>query len=181
MLGDLNVDLRSLDDFPHLDEVEETGATFAANAELKAIEYSRRAGLPALADDSGLEITALDGRPGVLSARYGGSDRNYAEKMMMLLKEIRETGSRDRSARFVSSIMLALPTGEIAFSGEGICEGTIAEKPRGTGGFGFDPIFIPTGYAKTFGELPEAIKNEISHRARASKIIMRYLPDFIGV
>lgn len=181
MLASLPVLLRSLDDFPEIQDVEETGATFAANAELKALEYSRLAGMPALADDSGLEVAALNGRPGVLSARYGGEDKGYIEKMGLLLDEIAATGSEDRSARFVSSIAMALPTGEIAFSAEGICDGTIAHRPAGTGGFGYDPIFIPRGFDRTFGELPEEIKNEISHRARASKIIMRYLPDFIGV
>jgi XTP/dITP diphosphohydrolase len=181
MLGHLPVELFSLEDFPQIGEVEETGSTFAENAELKAREYARLSGLHSLADDSGLEVKALGGRPGVLSARYGGSQRDYADKMQLILDEIRAAEETDRSARFVSSIALARPTGEIAFTAEGICDGIIAESPKGTQGFGYDPIFIPDGYTQTFGELPEDIKNEISHRARASKIIMRYLPDFIGL
>lgn len=180
MLGDLPVVLRSLAEFPEIGDVEETGSTFAANAELKAREYARSTGLPALADDSGLEVAALGGRPGVLSARYGG-ETEYIQKMEMLLEEIEAAGHPSRSARFVCSMVFALPSGEIRFAAEGICEGTIAPAPAGTGGFGFDPIFIPADFDLTFGELPDEVKKQISHRAQAAKIFMRFLPDFIGV
>ena len=177
----LPVVLRSLAEFPHIGEVAETGTTFAENAAIKASEYARLSGIPSFADDSGLEVDALGGRPGVLSARYGGEDRDYAAKMRMLLDEIASSGSADRSARFVCSVAFALSSGDIAYRAEGVCTGEIAPEPRGEGGFGFDPIFIPSGYGQTFAELPETVKAEISHRARATKIIMRYLPDFIGV
>lgn len=180
MLGELPVVLRSLAEFPDIRDVEETGSTFAENAELKAREYARSTGLPALADDSGLEVAALGGRPGVLSARYGG-ETDYLQKMQMLLEELRTANASSRSARFVCSMVLALPDGEIRFAAEAVCDGTIALAPAGTGGFGFDPIFIPVNFDLTFGELPDKVKKQISHRARAAKIFMHFLPDFIGV
>ncbi len=180
LLGGLPVELKSLEDFAEIAEVEETGLTFAENAAIKAIGYAAMTGLPAIADDSGLEVEALGGRPGVLSARYGGS-ASYHEKIALLLDEMARSGLETRNARFVCSMALALPSGEVSFTAEGICSGVIAESPSGEGGFGYDPVFIPEGHGQTFAELPESVKQEISHRARAAKIIMRYLPDFIGI
>jgi XTP/dITP diphosphohydrolase len=170
-----------LSDLPSMDEVSETGATFAENARLKATGYAKRSGHWSLADDSGLEVDALDGRPGAHSARYGGADASYAEKIRLLLAEMAEEQAASRSARFRCSMAISDPHGKIVFETVGVCEGTIANAPSGSNGFGYDPIFIPVGYSQTFGELDDAIKEQISHRARASREIIRYLLDFIGV
>lgn len=181
MLRSVPVPLRDLTDFPHIAEVPETGSTFVENARLKALGYAAATGLRSLADDSGLEVAALDGRPGVLSARYGGDGLGFAEKIELLLGEMAESGGGDRGARFVCSMVLADENGNVLTEAEGECRGTIAPLPRGSGGFGYDPIFIPEGYERTFAELPDAVKGEISHRARAAEKIMRYLLDFTGV
>lgn len=173
------LELIGLRDLPQMREVAETGSTFAENAILKAAGYARESGLWALADDSGLEVVALSGRPGVLSARYGGSDTPYDRKIQILLDEI--AGAADRQARFVCAMAIADPSGEIAFTTAGVCEGKIANAPSGTNGFGYDPIFIPNGFDRSFGDLDDEIKQQISHRARASREIIRYLLDFIGV
>ena len=179
MLSGLAAELVGLDDL-ETDEVEEAGSTFAENAALKASGYALQTGLPALADDSGLEVAALGGRPGVLSARYGGEDSTFDEKMEMLLAEMQKSGSDDRSARFVSTVVIADENGNILETKVGICEGKIAPHPRGSKGFGYDPIFIPSGYDLTFGELSEEIKSEISHRGRAFREIIPFLRHFIA-
>ncbi len=181
MLGSLKFDLVSLGSFPDVAEVAETGATFAENAALKASEYAKSAGLMTLADDSGLAVDALGGRPGVLSARYGGSDLPFARKMELLLSEIDATGSSDRTARFVCSLAVADPDDGILFQTDGVCEGRINVEPRGSGGFGYDPIFVPVGYRETFGELSSEIKAEISHRAAAFRQLIPFLLDFNAV
>ena len=181
LLAGMPIDLLSLSDIVSFDEIEETGSTFAANAELKARGYALLAQVPTLADDSGLEVEALDNRPGVLSARYGGADMGFDNKMLKLLDELDKTGDLERRARFVSSIAIANSVGEIVYSAEGICSGKIAHAPRGTNGFGYDPLFIPDGYENTYGELSDDIKHKISHRARAFKQIMPFLRDFIAV
>lgn len=158
------LDLCSALDFPALPETVEDRETFAGNALKKAQELSAATGLPALADDSGLEVDALDGAPGVRSARYAGEacgDRANNEK---LLREL--DGATNRRARFRTVIALVVP-GQEPQTVEGVCEGTLLEAPRGEHGFGYDPLFVPEGYSKTFAELPAAIKNKISHRARA--------------
>ena len=171
----------SLADLGVNDEVDETGTTFDENARLKAAAYSSFAGNGlVLADDSGLEVDILDRRPGVLSARYGG-DVSFGEKMAKLLAEIEEAGGRDRRARFVCSMAVADETGNIVVSSTGICEGTIALEPRGEGGFGYDPIFMPDGYDLTFGELSVDVKQKISHRAMAFKQIIPFLRDYNAV
>jgi XTP/dITP diphosphohydrolase len=175
------IELRSLAHFPDAKEVEETGSTFVENARLKASEYARQTGSFTLADDSGLEIDALGGRPGVLSARYGGDHLGFAEKMQLILDELSLGGQPDRRARFVCAIAVAAPDGQIVFEAEGICEGRIAEAPAGSGGFGYDPIFIPDGFESSFGELSGAVKQQISHRARAFAEIMPFLRDFTAL
>ena len=164
--------------FPQTTDIEETGTTFAENARLKASGYARQCGLHTLADDSGLEVVALGGRPGVFSARYAGEAAGYNLKIQRLLEEIAKSISAERRARFVSHLAFANERGEILFEAEGVCEGSIANSPRGSNGFGYDPIFIPDGYAETFGELTDEVKSSISHRARAIAKIMRYLRDF---
>ena len=174
------VRFRSLLDFSSVSEVPETGSTFEENAILKARGYALQTGILALADDSGLEIAALGNAPGVLSARYGG-ETSFDQKMSMLLAEMELAEDGRRDARFVCSMALASSEGDILATAEGICEGKIADTPRGNHGFGYDPMFIPAGFEETFGELADNIKREISHRARASAKIMRYLLGFIAV
>lgn len=181
LLGDLPVRLLGLADISETLDVEETGSTFAENASLKAAAYARRSGLFTLGDDSGLEIRALDNAPGVLSARYGGEKTGFHQKMKMLLGELSAIPNANRDARFVCVMSLATPNGEIVLEAEGVCEGRLAESPRGGGGFGYDPIFIPSGFDLTFGELDSDIKQQISHRARAAAKIIRYLQGFYAI
>lgn len=151
-------------DFPEVPDVEETGTTFDENAALKATALMKATGLWALADDSGLEVDALQGAPGVYSARFAGEPVSYQannEKLLRLL-----AGVTDRAARFRCVLCLAAPDGR-RFLLEGRCEGRIAEQPSGRGGFGYDPLFVPDGETITFADMPPEKKNRISHRARA--------------
>lgn len=175
LLSNLPLRLRRLSEFPHIEEVEETGRTFAENAELKARLYSRQTGCRTLADDSGLEVDALGGAPGVLSARYAGAHATDEERNARLLAELNLTGDEQRSARFICAIALCEPGEEEAKVFSGVCEGRISQSPQGAGGFGYDPLFIPAGYDQTFGELPEELKQQISHRARALAAVRAYL------
>jgi XTP/dITP diphosphohydrolase len=156
-------DLRSLPDAP---EVEETGVTFAENAILKSTAISRFTGGWALADDSGLEVDALGGEPGVRSARFAGENATDAENNTLLLLRLAAIADAPRTARFQCVLSLSragVPVAEF----QGSVEGRIIEAERGPGGFGYDPLFIPEGYDTTFGELPAEVKNSISHRSRA--------------
>jgi XTP/dITP diphosphohydrolase len=177
-LGPLNIAVRSLTEFPDIREIDESGTTFIENAMLKAAGYSAQTGLLSLADDSGLEVCALDGRPGVLSARYGGTSISFSERNEMLLSELHEKNDPDRRARFSCAMAVADPYGTVLFLSQGICAGRISRKPRGAGGFGYDPIFVPNGFDETFGELSHTIKQEVSHRARALESIISFLPRF---
>ncbi len=158
-------DLSAHPDWP---EVEETGATFADNAALKALAASARApGAWVAADDSGLEVDALGGAPGVQSARYSGPAATDAGNRAKLIEELtRATGGAPRTARFHCVIALARD-GRLEASFDGTVEGAIVNQERGLGGFGYDPLFVPQGYQDTFGELPAAVKNSMSHRGRA--------------
>ena len=167
ILGDIPIDLCSLTDFPHVAVAVEDADTYAKNAILKAQFYARETGIVALADDSGLEVEALGGAPGVLSARYAGEHATDADRRNLLLSELAKTASNKRSARFVCAIAIASVDGEVLNLSEGICDGTITFAPRGESGFGYDPLFVPDGYDQTFAELSDEIKNQISHRARA--------------
>ena len=146
-------------------EVEETGTTFAENAAIKARAVLAATGKPALADDSGLVVDALDGRPGVHSARYAPTD---AERIAKLLQELAGVPAERRTAAFVCAMALALPDGRL-IAVEGRCEGVIAMAPSGVGGFGYDPIFVVPNLGKSFGDLSAEAKNGISHRALAMK------------
>jgi XTP/dITP diphosphohydrolase len=147
-----------------LPEPEETGITFEANAALKALAAATRSGMPALADDSGLVVPALDGAPGIFSARWAGPERDFSRAMALV--EERLAGKSDRRAIFVAVLALAWPDRHVeTFRGE--VHGTLVWPPRGTRGFGYDPIFVPEGAARTFGEIEPEHKHEISHRARA--------------
>lgn len=167
ILGDVGVELHSLQEFSFADIAEENADTYAQNAIAKAQFYARATGMPALADDSGLEVEALGGAPGVLSARYAGAHATDADRRDLLLAELAKTASATRIARFVCAIAIATANGEVLNVSEGICNGSIIFAPRGDSGFGYDPLFIPDGYDKTFAELSDDIKNQISHRARA--------------
>ncbi len=149
-----------------LNDPEETGKTFAENAILKAAAAARGSNLPALADDSGLEVAAIGGDPGIFSARWAGEARDFAMAMKKVEKALKETGSADCKARFVCVLCLAWPDGEQEIF-EGEIHGRLTFPPRGDKGFGYDPIFIPDGYDVTFGEMDPAEKHAMSHRANA--------------
>lgn len=151
-------------EFPDLHDVVEDGDTFEANAVKKATELARATGLWALADDSGLEVTALGNAPGVWSARYAGEPCNHANNNAKLLREL--AGKTDRSARFRCVAALSDPTGR-AETVSGACPGRIVDALRGAQGFGYDPLFVPDGYDRTFAEMGNAQKNQLSHRGRA--------------
>lgn len=159
----------------NLPDVEETGTTFEENAVLKAVTIAKITKLPCLADDSGLCVNALGGRPGVYSARYA-PNRDFDKAMDMLLAEISQTGSKDRTAYFACVLVLGYPDGSYK-SFEGRVDGVITTSKSGVGGFGFDPIFAPIGYDKTFAELGSEIKNKISHRGRAVEKFTEYLQN----
>ena len=167
ILRDSGWSFRSLQEFRGVGSAEENGSTYSENAIAKAKFYASATGLLALADDSGLEVEALGGAPGVFSARYAGDDATDADRRDLLLSELAKRGSENRTARFVSAVAIATADGEVLNVSEGICEGTITLAPRGHGGFGYDPLFVPNGYDQTFAELSEDIKNRISHRALA--------------
>jgi XTP/dITP diphosphohydrolase len=153
-----------------LPEPDETGATFAENAELKALAAAQGSGLLALADDSGLEAVALGGAPGIHSARWGGPARDFALAMARVNEALAE--GTDRHANFTCALALAAPGGAVKVF-EGKVFGTLAWPPRGTRGFGYDPIFVPDGYKETFGEMDPALKNRLSHRMRAFEQLMQ--------
>jgi XTP/dITP diphosphohydrolase len=151
---------------PGMPEVEETGTSFEDNATLKAVAASQLVDGWVIADDSGLEVDALQGAPGVFSARYAGKGALDAENNALLLKNLQGIRLKARRARFRCVIVLARAGRKLAaFSG--VVEGVIAARPKGAAGFGYDPLFVPEGYCQTFGELPPATKNRLSHRARA--------------
>ena len=147
-------------------KIEETGKSFAENAILKAIAVSKGRELRVIADDSGLEVDALDGAPGIYSARYAGENASDSENIDKLLRELRNVSGEKRSARFRCVIALA-QNGKVLGTFEGVVEGRIVDLPRGTSGFGYDPVFQPNGFAETFAEIAAAQKNKISHRAKA--------------
>lgn len=167
ILGDLSFELHSLQEFEGVEVAEENEETYAGNAIAKAQFYARATGMTALADDSGLEVEALGGAPGVLSARYAGEHATDADRRELLLREIARTGSENRRARFVCAIAVATAAGDVLNVSEGICPGAITFAPRGESGFGYDPLFVPDGYTQTFAELSDEVKNHLSHRARA--------------
>jgi len=151
-------------------EVEETGSTFAANACLKASQVAKATGNWAIADDSGLQVDALNGVPGVYSARYGKTD---AERISRLLEELSD--EPNRQAQFVCAVAIASPDGVIVLQAEGICRGEILHTPRGAGGFGYDPIFYVPAYKMTFAEMTPELKREISHRGQAFQTLLPQL------
>lgn len=177
LLKDLNVAILSLDDFPDAQEVVEDGETCEANAMKKAVETARYTGLLAVADDTGLEVDALGGRPGAFAARYAGEHASYEDNCRKLLHELCAVPPEKRGARFVTVAAIALPTGK-TLSVKGVLEGSIAEEAVGSHGFGYDPVFLVPEYHQTLAQLPPEVKNRISHRARAfmqAKDLLRHL------
>jgi XTP/dITP diphosphohydrolase len=162
-----SLDVLSAFDFPHIPDVIEDGKTLEANAGKKARTLAQATGCWALADDSGLEVAALDGAPGVYSARYAGEHCSYDDNNAKLLEELAH--QKGRRACFRTVIALSNPEGRIQ-TVEGVCPGRIIHQLRGTNGFGYDPLFVPDGYDETFAQLPAEVKNRISHRARALQL-----------
>jgi XTP/dITP diphosphohydrolase len=168
----MDISILTLDDFPKCPGVEEDGTTFEENAVKKALTVARHTGRPALADDSGLEVYALNGAPGTLSARYAGEDANDARNVEKLLQEMRS--ARNRKARFVCCIAFAVPGDKVNVF-YGYAEGSIGTKRQGSGGFGYDPVFYPAGLDRTFAELSDREKDSLSHRGKALKEFQRYI------
>lgn len=169
--------LLSLRDVQIETDVEETGSTFAENAELKALTYAKISGLLSLADDSGLEIDALDGIPGIYSARFAGKHASYEERFRLILEQLKDVPMEQRTARFRCAITIAEPSGYYR-TVEGIVEGIIADSPRGENGFGYDPIFLVPELGMTTAELSPEQKNGISHRGRAAQLATTLLRNW---
>ena len=173
--------VRDLTAHPKISEITESGTSFEENAKLKAIAVSRE--LPGLiiADDSGLEVNALGGAPGIQSARYAGVNASNTERIAKLLRRLANVDPKgdQRRARFRCVLAIARD-GHVLAIFEGVVDGKIAERPRGSHGFGYDPIFIPDGFEETFAELPEEVKNNISHRAKAIRKLQAKLPTLCG-
>lgn len=168
-----------LDIEPHAPEVEETGTTFMENAALKAETISKRYDKPVLADDSGLIIDAIDGRPGIFSARYAGEPKDDLKNMLKVLTELKDIPEERRTARFICVLALAIPKQKTIFK-IGYCEGRITMMEKGDNGFGYDPIFVPDGLTKTMAELSSVEKSEISHRKRAMDQLDEWLRNNNG-
>lgn len=171
LLADQDIELKSLNDFPGYTEPEENGSTFEENAGIKAASASIYCSAPAFADDSGLVVEALDGRPGIHSSRYAPTD---AERIAKLLKELE--GKENRRAKFVCVIAIAF-NGEVIASFEGEVTGVILDAPRGENGFGYDPVFQPDGFDRSFAELSADEKNRISHRAMAYAKALEFVDE----
>lgn len=176
ILGELGVEVVLQSQLGLNLEPEENGTTFAENARIKAKAVMEASGLPAIADDSGLCVDALQGGPGVYSARYGGPDMTYAEKNRLLLQTMQ--GETVRTCHFACHITCCFPNGDI-LDAEGSCQGTIAFVPLGEGGFGFDPIFFVPSWKKTFAQLSPEEKNEISHRGNALRAFAEELKAYL--
>src|SRR3954447_17042793 len=167
ILGDLPLTLHDLAHYPAAPEVVEDGTTFEANARKKAVEVARAVGQWTLGEDSGLVVPALNGRPGIYSARYAGKQGDDAANNRLLLAELAPLPDDQRAAYYVCTAALADPTGEVKAVVEGRCHGVIIKEERGTGGFGYDPLFLIPEYHRTFGELSSRVKHALSHRGRA--------------
>ncbi|MCD7975409.1 MAG: RdgB/HAM1 family non-canonical purine NTP pyrophosphatase [Phascolarctobacterium sp.] len=165
LMKDLPIEIKSLADFGRIEEPEETGCTFADNARLKAIYYARKTGMTCIADDSGLEVQALDGEPGVRSARYAGKGATAKENNDLLLRNMKF--QIKRNCRFRCALAVAQPDGKILHEVDGICEGMLLHDPLGSEGFGYDPLFWSMELHKSMGEATMQEKNKVSHRGKA--------------
>ncbi len=172
LIGEMdNCEIVGLSNYPNYPEVEENGKTFSENAAIKALAACEYCDVPAFADDSGLCVEALDGAPGIYSARYAPTDKERVKKLLKALD-----GVKNRKAKFVCAISIA-SMGEVIETFVGEVHGVITEAPQGENGFGYDPIFMPDGYDQTFAELSNDIKNKISHRAKAMEATMEFIDD----
>jgi len=178
LLKDCQVTLLALKDFPHIPEIVEDGKTFRENALKKATVVARATGKLTIADDSGLEVEALGGRPGVYSARFAGNGAGDAENNAKLLKELKGVPPDKRGACFKCVLGIATPQGETAYV-EGECRGVVIDVLRGHHGFGYDPVFLVPEYNQTFSEMPPEKKNSISHRSRALAKLLDILPRYL--
>jgi XTP/dITP diphosphohydrolase len=169
---------RGLAEFPAVPDAVENGRTFADNARLKALHYASATGLPTLADDSGLEVDYLGGAPGVLSARYAGAEQDAAANVRKLLAALAGVPAERRTARFRCSMAFARP-GEVLRQSAGVIEGRITDSPRGTGGFGYDPVFLVPALGKTAAELSPQQKHAISHRGQALRSILPRIEQWV--
>ena len=177
LLDSLGVNIIGLDEYPQIGDIEETGTTLIENSFIKARAVYKSTGLPSLADDTGLEVDALDGAPGVYSARYAGEDASFLDNIEKLLRNLEGVSELNRTARFRTVVTFV--DGSRELHSEGIVEGIITADQKGSGGFGYDPIFVPIGYKKTFGEMNFDYKERISHRSIAFKKMKTYLERFI--
>jgi XTP/dITP diphosphohydrolase len=175
----LDIELLGIDAFPDLPDIPETESTFAGNALLKAREIARITGLPAIADDSGLSVDALNGMPGIFSARWSGRHGDDAANLSLLLGQLSDVPDRRRTAAFHCAAAIALPDGTERVV-EGTIDGVIIREPRGTNGFGYDPIFVPLGYHVTTAEMASGEKDAISHRGRALKALAPLVRELLG-
>lgn len=180
LLADVPIDLRSLADYPHASEVVEDGDTFEHNARKKATAWANELGHWVLADDSGLEVDALDGRPGVHSARFAGPGHDDPANNRELLGALAGVETHRRGVRYVCVLVLARPH-QVLFEARAHCAGWIADAPRGTSGFGYDPLFVVREYHRTVAELGMTVKNVISHRARALRQLHAALPALLAM
>ncbi len=178
LMKDFGIDVLSVSDIPGVPDVEEDGVSFFENSMKKAREIAMFTGKMALADDSGLVVDALDGAPGVYSARYAGEEATDEENYLKLLDEMRDVPDKDRTARFQCVMVLYHPSGQW-ISSEGSCEGVIGREPVGSQGFGYDPVFFVPGLGRSMAELTSEEKNAISHRGNALKRLKEMLPDFL--
>jgi len=174
LLGESGIEVRGLDDFPDLPEVVEDGSTFAENARKKAVQIARASQRMTLADDSGLEVAALDGRPGVFSARYAGPSATDADNNAKLIEELAAVPEEKRQAAFCCAMTLAAP-GKVLCEVAGRVEGLILAAPAGSGGFGYDPLFYLPEFGQTMAEIALEVKNRISHRGRALSEVLPVL------
>ena len=181
ILMDFDVEIKSLLDFPEIDDVEETGTTFEANAKLKAEAWAKLSGLMTIADDSGLCVDVLEGAPGVYSARFAGLDKDYAANNEKLLKVLKNTPEELRTAHFITVISCAIPEKGTLFTVTGTVEGRITTELRGDNGFGYDPLFFYPPENATFAEIPAHKKNKLSHRFRALEAFKVKFTDYFKV
>jgi XTP/dITP diphosphohydrolase len=177
--ADVQVELLGTDEFPDLPDVPETGSTFAANALLKARDVAQRTGLVAIADDSGLCVDALNGMPGIFSARWAGTHGNDLANLELLLAQLRDVPASKRTAAFHCAAAVATPEGEERVV-EGVLDGVLIDAPRGGNGFGYDPIFIPLGYQQTTAEMTAVQKDAISHRGIAFRALAPVLAEVMS-
>ena len=177
ILDDLPIELNSINDLPKKMDVEENGSSFRENAAIKARAYFELTQMPVLADDSGLEVDALNNEPGIHSARYAGEEADYAKNNQLLLKQMKNFEGENRKGRFVCTVCFKTEEGEWFFTG--ITKGLILDELKGKGGFGYDPLFWIPELKRTYAQLSREEKNKISHRAKALKKFKKFLKDYL--